>query len=200
MVVVPPGDLAFGRFAVTFDEWDACVAAGACRGGQDDHGWGKGRQPVINVTWADAKSYADWLSLVTGQSYALPSEAEFEAAARAGTTTTYWWGDTVGEGHANCRDCGGPWAGHRAAPVGSFPANPYGLYDMAGNVWAWTADCWAAPPEGAECRDRVIRGGSWYYYAIMTKTTARARNDGRQWSYNIGIRVVRRLMPNQAPR
>ena len=186
MVGIAP-DLAIGRFDVTFDEWQACVDARACRGGKDDHGWGRGRRPVINITFADAQAFTGWLSSATGKNYDLPTEAEWEMAAKAGTTTAYWWGDDIGSGHANCRECGSPWGGKGSAPVGSFPPNPWGLYDMNGNVWQWTKSCWAE-----DCRDRVIRGGSWYYYPAMSKATARARGEANQWSYNIGLRVVRR--------
>lgn len=192
MVVLPGADFAMSRTAVTFDDWQACVEAKACRGGQDDHGWGRGRRPVINVTWADAAGYARWLSTLTGKAYALPDEAQWEIAARAGTTTAYWWGDEPGGGHANCRECGSRWDGVSTAPVASFPPNPFGLYDMNGNVWSWTADCWVAG-EAEPCRNRAIRGGSWYYYPQMAKPTARARGEAGQWSYNIGLRVVRRM-------
>jgi formylglycine-generating enzyme required for sulfatase activity len=200
MVEIPPGRLPDGtepvrpllvsRTEVTFAEWDACVAAGACRGGKDDHHWGRGRRPVINVSWDDAVAYAHWLSTLTGHDYRLPSGAEWEYAARGGTSTAYWWGDAIGSGHANCRDCGSRWGGRSTAPVGSFPPNPYGLYDMNGNVWQWTTDCWQAA-ETAACPDRTIRGGSWYYFAPMSTVTARARFRAEEWSYNIGIRVVR---------
>lgn len=182
--------LAVSRTEVTFAEWDACVAAGACRKGRDDHHWGRGRRPVINVSWDDAVAYAGWLSAVTGKHYRLPSGAEWEYAARGGTATAYWWGDAIGSGHANCRGCGSRWGGVSTAPVASFPPNPFGLYDMNGNVWEWTSDCWQAP-QSDSCPERTIRGGSWYYFAPMSTVTARARFSAEEWSYNIGIRVVR---------
>src|SRR5690606_31087564 len=86
--------------------------------------------------------YLDWLSRHTGKTYRLPSEAEWEYAARGGTTTVFWWGDEVGQNQANCRDCGSEWSAKGSGPVGSFPPNPFGLYDTAGNVWEWVADCW----------------------------------------------------------
>jgi formylglycine-generating enzyme required for sulfatase activity len=192
MVMLPAG-FAIGRFEVTFDEWQACVAAGACRGDLDDHGWGRGRRPVINITWADAVGYARWLSGLTGRAYALPTEEEWEYAARAGTTTAYWWGDGVGQGNANCRQCGGAWDGVSTAPVGSFAANPFDLYDMNGNVWEWTADCWQG-----DCSRRAIRGGAWYYFGQMSKASARSGMEARQWSYTIGIRVIARGTPRGA--
>ena len=127
--------LAVSRYAVTFDQWDACVRDGGCGGySPDDFKWGRGDQPVINVSWRDAQAYASWLSRRTGRRYRLLSEAEFEYAARGGTTTLFWWGDEVGQGHANCLGCGSRWDNDRAAPVGSFAPNPFGLYDTAGNV------------------------------------------------------------------
>ena len=109
-----------------------------------DEGWSRGRRPVINVSWDDAQAYVKWLSKTTGKPYRLLSEAAYEYAARAGTQTNYPWGDEIelkGEPMANCVGCGGQWAG-RTVPVGSFAANAFGLYDMIGNVWEWTEDCW----------------------------------------------------------
>ena len=192
MVTLPPGGagaFAIGRTEITFDDWNVCVTAGACRGGQSDHGWGRGKRPVINVTWADAQAYAHWLSGRTGAAYALPSEAEWEYAARAGTNTPYWWGDQVGRDHANCRGCSPRWGGKSTAPVASFPPNPFGLYDMNGNVWEWTSACWK--PHAEPCHDRVIRGGSWYYFPEMSRADSRAKLDVGQWSYNVGFRLVR---------
>ncbi|MBC7951947.1 MAG: SUMF1/EgtB/PvdO family nonheme iron enzyme [Rhodospirillaceae bacterium] len=186
LVAVPsPHPLLVSRSEITFDQWQACVSDRACKGGQDDHNWGRGARPVINVSWADARAYAKWLSAKTGHACRLPTEAEWERAAAGGAATAYWWGDGHGSGMANCRDCNGePIYGSR--PAGSFPPNPYGLLDMNGNVWEWTDDCWTA---GA-CGQRVIKGGSWYYYSANATVRARARNDAGQGSYNIGIRVV----------
>lgn len=186
-VPLSSGTLRFSRAEITFDQWQACVAAGSCRGGQDDHGWGRGTRPVINVSWDDARAYAAWLSRTLGAVCRLPTEAEWEQAAAAGSGTAFWWGDTPAQGMANCRDCNSqPIYG--STPVGSFPANPWGLSDMNGNVWEWTADCWQ--PDAARCGQRVIKGGSWYYYSANSTTRARARNQPAQGSYNIGIRVV----------
>ncbi len=197
--------IAMSRFEVTFDEWQACVAAQACRGELDDHGWGRGRQPIINMNFAEAEGYAKWLSRLTGKRYRLPSEAEWEYAARAGSKSAYWWGDEPGRGKANCRECGPPADGHRALPVGTYSPNPFGLFDMNGNVWEWTSDCWqdnhqGIPADGSPrlasggaCVQRVMRGGSWYYYPRMSTGYARAPNDHRLFSYNIGIRLVREM-------
>ena len=194
---------AIGAYEVTFDEWGACVAAGGCDEVPDDHGWGQGRRPIINVTFAAVGTYLAWLSRHTGKAYRLPTDAEWEYAARGGTTAAFWWGDDVGENRANCRDCGSEWSAKGSGPVGSFDPNPYGLYDTAGNVWEWVADCWfkdhvGAPADGSarigdECRYRVMRGGSWYYFSKNSRSAWRFRNDARVKSYGIGFRVLREL-------
>lgn len=189
-VPAPPGGRAYAltRTEITFDQWAACVSDGACRGGQDDHGWGRRNRPVINVTWEDARAFAAWMGGRLGRVCRLPSEAEWEHAARAGTSTAFWWGEATGTGHANCRDCLGAKPPYGTRPAASFKPNPWGLYDMNGNVWEWTADCWT--PGAETCGERVIKGGSWYYFSGMSKAGARAHNDARLWSYNIGIRVL----------
>ncbi len=194
---------ALGRTEVTFEQWRACVAAGGCDRVPHDHDWGRGTRPVINVTYPEILQYVAWLKAHSGQPYRLPSEAEWEYAARAGTATRYWWGDAVGKGHANCRDCGSRWSGFGSAPVGSFPANPFGLFDMNGNVWEWVADCWTpthagAPADGSarmdgDCTQPVTRGGSWYYFPRLAASAYRYRNGVKVKSYNIGFRVARDL-------
>jgi formylglycine-generating enzyme required for sulfatase activity len=194
---------AIGRTEVTFAEWEACAAEGACRADPDDHGWGKGRRPVINVTFADIEDYLRWLSVRSGRCYRLPSEAEWEYAARAGTVTAYWWGNAAGKGNANCRHCGAPFSGTESAPVASLPANPWGLYDTAGNVWDWVADCWneshagahagASPRLSGDCSHRVVRGGAWYYIPRLARSAARARNHVDVHSYAVGFRVAREV-------
>jgi formylglycine-generating enzyme required for sulfatase activity len=196
---------AIGRFAVTFDEWDACVFDGGCGGYKPgDEGWGRGRRPVINVSWGDVEAYTTWLSRKTGKSYRLLSEAEYEYAARAGTTTAYPWGSAIGTGNANCSGCGSQWGGRQTAPVGSFAANGFGLYDMVGNVWEWVEDCWndshnGAPTDGSvwtsgDCDRRVVRGGSFVYSpenlrsAASTGITTGTRGGG------LGFRVARTLL------
>ena len=120
--------IAVSRYEVTFDEYDL-FAGVTGRQLPHDQGWGAGRRPVINVSWEDAVAYADWLSGQTGKRYRLPTEAEWEYAARAGSETAYWWGDEVGDGRANCDGCGSEWDDEKTAPVGSFQANRFGLYD-----------------------------------------------------------------------
>lgn len=194
---------AIGRYEVTFDEWQACLAEGGCKEMPNDHKWGRGRRPVINVPWAGARQYVDWIAAKTKQKYRLPSEAEWEYAARAGTTTAYWWGDQVGENLGNCRDCKSQWSKKGSGPVGSFKANPWGLYDVHGNVWEWVEDCWnpshvGAPKDGVartsgDCTKRVIRSGSWYYVSKNMRSAWRFKNDARVKSYGIGFRLLREL-------
>ena len=152
--VTIPKPFAIGRDEVSFDEYDRFAQATG-KPLPKDQGWGRGRgsRPVINVTWQDAQDYAAWLSGQTGQAYRLPTEAEWEYAARAGTATAYWWGDELGKNHANGGGGGSEWDGKQTAPVGSFPANPWGLRDTAGNVYEWVEDCWhdnyrGAPDDG----------------------------------------------------
>ena len=118
-----PSRFAVSKFELTFDEWDACVDYGDCPKVSADSGWGRGQQPVINVTWGDAQRYVAWLSRMTGKPYRLLTEAEYEYAARAGSTTAYPWGDDIGKNNANCKGCGSQWDNMQTAPVGSFAAN-----------------------------------------------------------------------------
>ena len=195
---------AVGVCPVTFDEWDACASAGGCGGYRpDDEGWGRGRRPVINVSWDDAQSYAAWLSRETGEAYRLLSESEWEYAARAGTETRYWWGDDIGCNCANCDGCGSRWDDDRTAPVGSFAANGFGLHDIHGNVWEWVQDCWndsyaGAPGDGSAresgiCSVRVIRGGSWNNDPRLLRAAARLRLVAGNRYIVAGFRVARTL-------
>lgn len=203
---------AIGRFEVTFRQWFACVAEKGCRQRPDDHKWGQIKRPVINVTWDQVQNYVKWLSRKTGKTYRLPSEAEWEYANRAGTTTAFWWGDDVGNNQANCRDCESrqccsaknqSCCAHQTEPIGSFPPNPFGLYDTAGNVFEWTQDCWNPDHRGApkdasvrttgDCKNRVIRGGSFYYFNKVARSFYRSKNPSGVKSYWLGFRVVREL-------
>lgn len=196
--------LAVGRFEVTFAEWDACVAAGGCRRRPHHSGWGRGRQPVINVSWADAQQYALWLSRRTGKRYRLLTEAEWEYAARAGTDVRYWWGNDARQGEANCNDCGSPWDGRQAAPVGRFPPNPFGLHDMHGNVFEWVEDCYHygyrdAPSDGsawthdctASIDTRMLRGGAWHGPSMTTRSAARSTAASSHYDNRVGFRIAR---------
>jgi len=163
--------LLISKYEVTFEQWDACVAFGGCDQLPEDEDWGRGNQPVINVSWNDVQQYTKWLSKQTGKQYRLLTEAEWEYAARAGSQTEYYWGNESSKNKANCSsDCDDDF--DKTAPVGSFEANRFGLHDMAGNVYEWVEDCWnhnykKAPADGSawlsgHCSQRVLRGGSWY--------------------------------------
>jgi formylglycine-generating enzyme required for sulfatase activity len=163
---------------------------------------------VINVTWDDAQRYVAWLSKLTGQHYRLLSEAGWEYAARAGTQTNYPWGDKIGDANANCTGCGGVWDGkYQPVPVGSFPANQFGLSDMHGNVWEWVEDCYQASYDNAP-RDgsartttgacstfHVLRGASWYDAPAWLRSALRNANTDFDRVGNLGIRVGRSLAP-----
>jgi formylglycine-generating enzyme required for sulfatase activity len=197
--------LAVSQFDVTFDEWDACAAVNGCEHAPDGE-FGRGRQPVINVTWDGADRYVKWLSKMTGHAYRLLSEAEWEYAARGGTSTAYWWGDTLGQGNASCDGCGSKWDHHRPSPVGSFKPNPFGLYDVSGDVWQWVQDCYhgsynGAPTDGSawikggECSLRVDRGGSWLTRGRTLRVAFRDDYDENNRNFSRGIRVARELTP-----
>ena len=200
---------AVGRYEVTFAQWDACHRAGGCSHRADDQGWGRGTRPVVDVSWHDAQEYVRWLSGETGRSYRLPSEAEWEYVARAGTTTRYWWGDDIGHNRANCDGCGSPWDARQTAPVGSFSPNVFGLYDVHGNVWEWVEDCRndsyvGAPSDGSawesgDCARRGIRGGSWQRDTIprYLRSANRGAHPSGERSFlgaaSTGLRVARTL-------
>lgn len=199
---------ALGRYEVTFAQWDACVSDGGCGGLKaDDFGWGRGNRPAIGVNWNDAKAYVAWLSKKTGKPYRLPSESEWEYAARAGTTTAYHSGDAITPKQANfdgsMGNANAPADQNRqkTMPVGSFPPNAFGLHDVHGNVWEWTEDCWseeytaATPSTGApysrpNCEGRVMRGGSWEDYAGDIRSAARVGSGAEETSWSDGFRVA----------
>ena len=188
---------AIARTEVTFDQWRACVAAGGCPGREpDDAGWGRGKRPVIDVAWDDAEAYAAWLRERTGKPYRLPSEAEWEYACRAGTTTAYPFGDAVGPALANFdRQRNG------TREVAGYPPNPWGLHDMNGNVWEWVQDAWndghsgrpadAAPrATGPDPQEHVIRGGSWDDRDRRVRCASRNGMDDSHRENEIGFRVA----------
>ena len=199
---------AVSKYELTFADWDACVSGGGCNGYKpDDKGWGRGKEPAMNVDWDDAQQYVKWLSAATGKSYRLLSEAEYEYAARAGTTTAYPWGDDIklnGTVMANCSDCASRWQ-LLPAPVGSFAQNRFGLYDMVGNVWEWVEDCGhknynGAPTDGSawitggDCRERVVRGGSFVMPAKDLHSSYRLRFTPEYRYLDVGFRVARTLL------
>lgn len=189
-----------GRREVTFEEWDACFTEGGCKQKPDDRGLGRTRRPVTDLDWDDAKSYVAWLSQKTGKTYRLPSESEWEYVARAGTTTTYPWGRTVDKDKANCLGCTSDPV-KKAIDTGSFPPNAFGVYDMAGNAAEWVEDCWSdnyrgAPTDGSawtrpQCRERVLRGGSFNNDPRYLRSAARFKYDQNVRFYTNGFRVVR---------
>lgn len=193
---------ALSRFEITFAEYDVFATA-TKRPLPDDSGWGRGNQPVVNVSWRDAVAYADWLRNETGQPYRLPSEAEWEYAARGGTLTTYWWGDDLKPNMAVCAGCDSPFDGKKPAPVGSFPANGWGLHDMTGNIDEWVADCYAdnykqAPIDGSAydekpCQNRAMRGGSWFEIDRLIRPASRYRHpvDAKRnsWGFRVALDI-----------
>lgn len=233
MVVVPAGSYKMGgkdskrvvtiaqpfavsRFSITFDQWDACVAGGGCEHNSrpSDQTWGRGSRPAINVDWRDANTYVAWLNRMAGiDAYRLLSEAEWEYAARGVTNPeaphlNYPWGEDIGKGNANCNGCGSQWDNRQTAPVGSFKANAFGLYDMHGNVWQWVEDCHAVELDGAPtdgtaskeaCKDdtssRVVRGGSWYNYPADLRSLFRDGYSPTSRVNDFGFRVARVLSP-----
>src|SRR4029077_15432546 len=174
---------AVSMFDVMFADWDACVSVRGCPQ-IGDSGFGRGTRPVINVSWDEAQQYVAWFSKMTGRPYRLLTEAEWEYAARGGSTTAYFWGDDIGKENANCSGCGSQWDNRQTSPVGSFNPNAFDLYDMAGNVWQWVQDCYhgnydAAPTDGSawpidDCSQHVVRGGSWCYLPQNIRSAGRA--------------------------
>lgn len=196
---------AASRYEITFEQYDE-IAKATGRKLPENEGWGRGRQPVIRVSWNDAVVYADWLSGQTAKRYRLPSEAEWEYAARGGTETVYWWGNEMKQGLANCIGCGSPWDGKKPAPVGSFKPNPFGLYDTSGNVSEWTQDCRhenykGAPSDGSaweekdggDCAVRGIRGGMWLWAQDHVCSSSRRWNRPTFSGRALGFRLVREI-------
>jgi formylglycine-generating enzyme required for sulfatase activity len=191
---------AIGKYEVTVQQWNACAEAGACVKTSPASGSNAGA-PIRDVSWDDAQQYLKWLSTSSGQAYRLPTEAEWEYAARGGTSTRYWWGEQMANGKANCKECGPPWSADAPANVGSFAANGYGLHDTSGGVWEWVADCWHnsfkdAPSDSrawdqAACTVRVIRGGSWREGAAYMVASTRFKYDASVRHSQNGFRVVR---------
>jgi formylglycine-generating enzyme required for sulfatase activity len=198
---------AVSKYELTFAAWDTCAAQGGCNPHILNGNFGRGQQPVIFVSWEDAQEYVKWLAKLTGKPYRLLTEAEYEYAARAGTRTVYPWGDDItlnGQAMANCKDCGSQWDGQQPAPVGSFPPNKFGLYDMVGNVWAWTEDCsnvnyQGAPANGSawtssNCESPVLRGGSWQLFSNNLRSAKRIGLNVDTRFNDLGFRVARTLV------
>ena len=191
---------SISKLEVTFSEYDKFARATGRRMPYDES-WGRGDRPVINVSWNDAHAYAVWLSKKTGQRYRLPTEAEWEYAARAGSTEKVWWDSKSAVKPANCFNCGSQWDGNSTAPAGSFSGNAFGLFDMAGNAQEWTEDCYhssyrGAPEDGsawltAECTQRVVRGGSYSSPLDSLRNARRSQYNQDVRLDNLGFRVVR---------
>ena len=204
---------AVGKFEVRFAEWDACRAEGGCTHNPGDEGWGRGNRPVINVSWDDiTKEYLPWLSRKTGKTYRLLSEAEWEYAARAGTTTPFWWGYSITPTQANYDGTAEPYNGGGAkgvyrkqtVPVDTFAANAWGLHNVHGNVWEWVEDCYTdsyngAPSDGSArktaCAESspVVRGGSWSGIPWLLRSAIRSRGTAGSRGSGLGFRVGRTL-------
>ena len=187
---------AMGKYPVSVREWNACAAAKACAftaTGKDD-------APVTNISWTDAKQYVAWLAETTRKPYRLPTEAEWEYAARGGMQTKYWWGDQFQAGMANCRNCSDIQATDQPTKVGSLKPNPFGLFDMGGGVDQWMEDCWhknyvGAPADGSAwvenaCPSHVIRSGSWRSNSRYARTSNRDSYDTNVRYPTHGFRVA----------
>ena len=211
--VIIPKPFAIGRFAVTFDEWDAALSAGGVSYNPADNGWGRARRPVINVSWDDANAYIAWLNgNAPGKPYRLLSEAEWEYACRAGTDTPFWWGSSITPEQANYDGnyayAGGGSKGayrEKTVAVESFQPSPWGLYQVHGNVWEWCEDCWNDSYNGkpdklkqtggawtvGDCARRVLRGGSWFNYPRNLRAAIRGSYGTENRGIKVGFRVAR---------
>jgi formylglycine-generating enzyme required for sulfatase activity len=198
---------ALGKYPVTRGEFSAFVAATGYSGNKAWRSPGfaqTDQDPVVRVSYEDAQRYVAWLNQLSGGSaYRLPSEAEWEYAARAGTMTTFYWGETVGNNNANCTGCGSLWGGKGTSPVGSFAANRFGLYEMAGNVWQWVEDCGSDSYAGAtsdgsaslsqHCDQRGVRGGAWNSTPLDLRSANRGGDDPGSRDPDLGFRLARTL-------
>jgi len=209
--------LAVGRYEVTFDEFDRCRNAGVCTHNPDDHGMGRGNRPVVDVNWADAQQYIGWIRQETGEDYRLLSESEWEYAARGNQAYEFPGEDQWSCTRGNIADVAWSAAYNtsprftvgcndhfiQTAPVGTFRMNGFGLFDMAGNVWEWTQDCYnqnynRVPTDGSawltgQCVSRIIRGGSWSDDISYARSAKRIADFSTYRSSNIGFRIARSL-------
>jgi formylglycine-generating enzyme required for sulfatase activity len=193
---------AIGKYEVTVGQWGQCVKASVCPSVPSAANAAE-NLPMRDVSWDEAQLYLKWLSTVSRRPYRLPTEAEWEYAARGGTATRYWWGEQMKGGNSSCQGCGEPWKAEAPPPVGSFVANPFGLADMNGSVWEWVQDCWhssykGAPLDGSAwvdnaCQSRVIRGGSWRENSSYMLSTTRFKYDASVRQSQNGFRVARTI-------
>lgn len=186
---------AIGQYTVTFEEYDRyCADRGRTK--PDDKNWGRGTRPVINVSWVDALDYTEWLSAQTGKNYRLPTEAEWEYAARAGTETAFWWGNEISPAQANYGMTLG-----KTVPVDQFQPNSWGLYQVHGNVWEWTSSQYEENYNGEEMLSSnkdtgvrlAVRGGSWNYFPAWVRSAFRSWDIPASRSYYAGFRLARSL-------
>jgi formylglycine-generating enzyme required for sulfatase activity len=191
---------SISKYEVTFADYDRFARATGARLPYDET-WGRGNRPVINVSWNDAQAYVRWLSAQTGHTYRLPTESQWEFAARAGELTSYPWDVDADKVHANCFNCGSEWDQGSTAPVGNFPANHFGLHDMGGNVQEWTEDCYRAGYSGASsdgsallipgCTQHTVRGGAYTSPVNSLRGTSRGQYDQDIRLDNLGFRITR---------
>jgi formylglycine-generating enzyme required for sulfatase activity len=211
---VAVASFAIGKFEVTFAQWDACAAEGGCKHRPDDESWGRGTRPVINVSWHDAMQFVGWLSRKTGKPYRLPTEAEWEYAARGITAASephlpFSTGTTINYKQANY-DANFVYGDgkmgvfrQKTVEVGKFPRNAFGLHDVHGNVWEWVQDCYkdsyaGAPTDGSavvigECSLRVLRGGAWNYFPKLLRSAYRYATPPEIRLDMVGFRVASSL-------
>ena len=192
---------AISRYPISVREWNECAAAKAC----GFVATGEEEAPVTNVSWSDAEQFVTWLAATTRRPYRLPSEAEWEYAARGGTQTKYWWGNKFEPGLADCKGCTNVAAAEQPVKVGSFKPNPFGLYDMGGGVDQWVEDCWHSNYHGAssdgspwverDCASHVIRSGSWQNDSGYVRTSSRDRYDTNVRYPTHGFRVALAAAP-----
>lgn len=208
--VISTQEYAMGVAEITFAEYDAFCKSTFTHC-PDDNGWGREDQPVINVSWLDAMDYTEWLSEQTNQIYRLPSEAEWEYAARGGTSTNYWWGDEYIQGIDHCdRDLGGCPEGTEISepgPVGRFSENPYGLFDVTSNVLEWVLDCYSPDHKRANntmearldgnCGEKIFKGSSWLTAQPYVHLFKRGGLDSGYKGRGIGFRVLREIKEHQ---
>ena len=191
---------AMGKHEISVAQWNACVLDGGCDYAPEAAGTDP-QAPVRDISWGDAQQYVKWLSAKTGKSYRLPTEAEWEYAARAGTKARYWWGNKLVKGKANCKDCGGDYDRRAPARIDALDPNPFGLHGTSGGVWEWVQDCWykdytGAPKDGSarsqeNCRERVLRGGSWRNDSSYVHSASRFKYDADVRYLTNGFRVAR---------
>ena len=194
---------ALSKFEITYNDYDRFAQTTRRPPAESPANWERKDRPVVAVSWKDAADYTAWLSSETGRNYRLPTESEWEYAARAQTDTAYNWGNTPGDGLANCTGCSTGNTHWGTAPVGSFAANPWGLHDVHGNVWEWVADCSNSPQSAdrstagqstpADCRGRVRRGGSWVHSPRRMRSTSRDVTTSQLRSLDTGFRVLLQL-------